>query len=367
MYCSQCGVTVSENANFCHKCGKLIAPATIESNPPSAKGPIDPDPAVTPEPVKELKPEAIPPSKPNAPTKRQIAISICLAIFLALMYWVIVMQALEGMFHTSLKTQNLGGIIFWTALSFWYSWKSLGRRGWIGALIGAFVSVLIIVCMTGISGYVKGQRADILDQVPQFAALKKNFPAVATQVREELKGLSSDTSENRQKLVAMIQTRVLPIVAVALKTTSDAAIIEYANAKIRQFEEVSAANSSDCVSLMTGQLASASPATITRVMGSISKETTEALQSAIIKVLNEADAHRNSPPVADEKRSSALFDRLDAKLKSVHGTSAYYFSDDSLNRPADVRCKAGLLLFKEAVNLPEMDRPFMLRALFVGD
>jgi len=367
MYCSQCGVTVSENASFCHKCGKPIASATEESDAPSASAPIDPNLAVTSESVKVLMSEAIPPIKPNAPTRRQVAISIVLAILLALMYWVVVMQALEGTFHTSLKQQSLGGIIFWTALAFWYSWKSLGRTGWIGALIGAIVSILILFGASGISGYVKGQRADILDQVPQFAALKRNFPDVAEQVRRDMRAMSTDKDENREKLAAMIRTKMLPVLGTALKTTSDAAMLQYGKAKIRQFEEIAKANSSDCVAFMSGELAEASPTKVAMIMSGISKETNQAVQDSIVQVINDADAYRNAPPVSDEKRANNLYRQLDAKLQSTHGTSVFYFSDESLKKSPEIRCKAGMLMFTAAINLPEKDRTFMLRTMFAGE
>ena len=69
----------------------------------------------------------------------------------------------------------------------------------------------------------------------------------------------------------------------------------------------------------------------------------------------------------DEKRFNTLIAQLDAKLKSTYGTSAYYFADDSENLPSAVRCKAGLLLFREALNLPEKDRSFMLTTLFASE
>ena len=96
------------------------------------------------------------------------------------------MEALEGEFHTTQRAGNyVGGMIIWSGAAFWYFWKSLNRRGWVGALVGMAISLLVLFGGAGISGYVKGQRADILDQVPQFAALKRNFPEAAEQVRQD--------------------------------------------------------------------------------------------------------------------------------------------------------------------------------------
>lgn len=364
MFCSQCGTSVANDASFCHRCGKPVAivPHEPASTPaqPSAQS-IAPD---TTKVTKSLLSGVVSANKPFAPTRWQIPISIVLVFVLASTYGLILIDALDGDFHTTVKGRNVGGMIVWGGLTFWYVWKSLNRRAWIGALLGVGISLLVVFLGAGISGYVKGRHADILDQVPQLAALKKNFPEVAEQVRQELRAASKDKGHNPQELAAKVQARFLPVVSAALKTTSDAAMLQYAKAKIQQFQEVADSNASDCLSLMSGRLEKAPPATQARIMASISKETTKALQDAFVKILNDADAHRNAPPASDQKRFNALYEQLDVKLKSAYGTSAYYFGDDSLNKRADVRCKAGLFLFKEALNLAEKDRSFMLRALF---
>ena len=310
---------------------------------------------------------AVPAIKPFVPTRWQIFISIVLVIFLASAYGFIFIDALDGNFHTTVKEKNLGGTIVWGGLTFWYVWKTLNRKGWIGALVGVCISVLVVFLGAAISGYVKAQRADILDQIPPLAALKRNFPDIADQVRQELRAISKDESQKRQQLLAIFQTRVFPVVYASMKTTSDAAVLQYTKVKLQQFREVGNANASDCVSLMLGQLEAAPPATQERITANTSKETRQAMQEAFVKILNDADVFRHAPPGPDETRFKTLFEQLDNKLLTAHSTSAYYFGDDSLNKPAEVRCKAGLLLFEEALNLPEKDRAFMLRALFTGD
>jgi hypothetical protein len=361
MFCSQCGTAVADDASFCHRCGKPVPLVAPESVSTPAQAPVEPIPPDTTKAVKSLTSAALPPIRPFAPSKRQIAVSIALAIILALFYGFLFFDALAGELDTK---GPIGSSIFFSALAFRHFWQCLNRRGWVGALVGVAVSLLVLFLGGAISGYVKGQRSDILDQVPHLAALKRNFPEVAEQVRQELRAASKDKNHNPQELAAKVHARFLPATSAALKTTSDAAMLQYAKAKIQQFQEVADSNASDCVSLMLGRLERAPPAAQARIMAGTSKDTTKALQDALVKILNDADAHRNAPAVSNEKRFNALFGQLDVKLKSANGTSAYYFGDDSLNKPAEVRCKAGLLLFKEALNLPEKDRSFMLRALF---
>ena len=248
--------------------------------------------------------------------------------------------------------------------AFWHLWKRLNRRAWIGAFVGVAISILAIYLQAFAVRYVRGQPSYILDHEPVLAALKKNFPQVAEQLRQEVITASGDRRVNPQELLAKLQARILPVAFVAMKTTSDAAMLQYAKAKIQQSQEVVEANPSDCVSLMLAPPEGLSPAMQAKIIASTSKETLNAIEDAFVKILNDADAHRNAPAAIDEKRFNALIAQLDAKLKSTYGTSAYYFTDDSGKLPSAVRCKAGLLLFKEALNLPEKDRSFILPILF---
>ena len=141
-------------------------------------------------------------------------------------------------------------------------------------------------------------------------------------------------------------------------------MVQLTKAKVRQFEEVAKANANDCVVLTSGRLADQPPEGQARIIASTSKATAEALRDAMVKVLNDADAHRSEPSLPDKNRFNVLYEQLDAKLKSGHGTSAYYFSDESSKAPADIKCKAGILVFSEALTLPEKDRRFMLTTFF---
>lgn len=117
---------------------------------------------------------------------------------------------------------------------------------------------------------------------------------------------------------------------------------------------------------LLGQLASADLEAQMRITNTTSKATREAMQAAFVKVLNDADDQRDIT-LSDDERFNALYEQLDSTLQTTYGTSAYYIGDDSSGHPADVRCKAGLLLFKETLALPPDDRSFMLRNLFAGE
>lgn len=364
MFCSHCGTAVAGDASYCHKCGKPIPTIAPETVAPPAQQPADSLSADETKVLKKAMSAKVPPIKPFAPSKRQIVVSIVAAIFLALIYGFQISAGLDGEYPLG---PPIGGSIVLSLLAFRHFWLCLNRRGWVGGLIGVAISLLVFLLSAAISGYVKGQSNYIIDHTPGLAALKKNFPNVAEQVKQDLVSVSKGQSPNQQELAAMIQKRFFTVLPVALKTTSDAAVLQYAYAKTRQFQEIADSNANDCMLLMSGRLAAAPYATQARIMASVSKETAQALQDSVVKILNDADAYRGAPPAPDEKRFNALLEQLDSKLKSAYGTSVYYFGDDSLNKPADERCKAGLLTFKEALNLPEKDRAFMLRTLFAGD
>lgn len=173
---------------------------------------------------------------------------------------------------------------------------------------------------------------------------------------------------SREELLAQWAPIAQPILRRVLRTTSDEALLQFGRGKVQMYQEVAASNADDCLSMMLVRSDSASQLqSQLRIMASLSKKTNDAMSDANLKVFNAAGSLKAANAVKDPIRFEALFEQLDATLTSTYGTSAYYLSDDSLNKPAEVRCKAGLLLFKEVLNLPPQDRSFMLRQFFGGE
>lgn len=152
MFCPHCGTVVADDAKFCHKCGDPVPSIEQESIVAPAREDKRPVDVI----AKTIEaPESKPPRPiaPLAPSKRQIAVSILLAVFLALMYGFAISDALNGIFKAE---KNAGGFVSLTALAFWYFWRIMNRNAWVGACVGAAVSLILVFLCSGISGYFKG-------------------------------------------------------------------------------------------------------------------------------------------------------------------------------------------------------------------
>ena len=236
MFCSHCGTAVAINASFCHKCGKPVPSVDLESIAASTQAPVEPIPSA-PKTASKSARSPLSPIKLTAPTKRQIAISISLAIILALMFGMELTLALAGE-ESLFVTKQVFGYLFISGLAFWYFWKRLDRRGWVGALIGVTVSLFVLFLGAAIRGYVRGQPSYILEHTPMLAALKKNYPQVYEQVREDLIAASKDKNITAQELTAKMQTKVLPVGMKSLGSTSDEALLQFGKRGQVRFMEI---------------------------------------------------------------------------------------------------------------------------------
>jgi hypothetical protein len=313
----------------------------------------------------------LPPIKPLSPSKQQIAFSTLLVVFLSLEYWLVFSLAFEGLNALSeglFKGKGLVYFLFTGGFSFWYFWKRLNRRGWIGAIIGVIVSLGVIFSGAGIAGYVSSQPSYILEHTPIGAAIKKSYPEDYEKLIQTVVAKTKNKKMGREELDEVAVTEIALIMQgllmKALRVTSDDALLQFGRAQVQIFQEVAALNADDCLTMMVG---SDDIASYLRIMANLSQEAKDANSDASVKVINEAGLLKIASTVKDPVRLEALFINLDAKFTSTYGMSAGYFFDDSLNKPADVRCKAGLLFFKEVLNLPPDDRSFMLRELFGGE
>lgn len=227
MFCSHCGASIANDASFCHACGKPVPFITPESRTTPAASRVEPASPVATKPANSGEGLISRLLKPFAPSKQQRVIPVILAILLLGQYAMAFDIALT--LGKPVAANDIGSFLLTGGLVFWYLWKCLERRGWIGALCGIAVSFLVLVLCSAFAGNVRGQRSDVLDQVPQFAALKENLPEVAEQLRTGLRAVSTDTTENHKRLLAVIRARVGSVVSAAMKTTSHAAIDQYAN------------------------------------------------------------------------------------------------------------------------------------------
>ena len=47
------------------------------------------------------------------------------------------------------------GAMFWSGVGFYYLWKRRGRRGWVGAILGAVIGVVVFTAAAFVSGIIR--------------------------------------------------------------------------------------------------------------------------------------------------------------------------------------------------------------------
>jgi len=293
-------------------------------------------------------------------------------IFVGVLLLGLYSTVLAYLWFNHLDAQTLGFFMLFNGLGFRYYWKRFNRRGWVGVLVSILVSLVFVFLGALIGGYmghplkagytrIQPEYAlEYIEHTPMFVALKQYDPQVSEQVRKEV--IEGSKNKTAHEFGVELGARLQPLVLKALGQTSDSALLQFGKIQLDRFKEVAdKGGATDCVLMMTGSVSSGDQATLTRIMSSITPETMKATQDSIAKILEDAARVPSRPKAKDEQRFNALYDQLDTKLKA-YGTSAYYFVDDT--RTAEERCKSGLSLFKEVLNLPPNDRSFMLRALF---
>ena len=349
MFCSQCGTELAADSIFCFKCGKQIQEHSLIAEP-------SPDDSILPHPS-PLDPAPQPP-KPAGLTKRQnFTLAFWTLLLISIFFVEVLIPALYGEKYDIAKKG--GTLMFGTGWAFWYFWKVRNRKGWVGGIVGVAVSILVLFLGAAIGGYVRGQPDYVLEHTPAFSAIKQHFPKEYESMLQELIALNKEKKLTVEDITGLLDNKIIPLLNQAVKTTSDPAMLLFGKAKLSAFRDAAKDNPADCYAMMSGD---ADPATQIRISKYMSPETSALNEQAMQKVFEDTGTYRqamDSP--TSEARSKTLFTQLDAILTRKYSLSAYDLFDDTHNMPADVRCKAGVAMFEEVINLPSDDRAFMLR------
>ena len=351
MNCSQCGTNLAADAKFCHKCGHAAASDLSPSPTPS----IFPASA----PVVETAPLA--PTQAAKPKRIDwFSLTICLIILIPA-YAAELIPAFAGQ---SSNPKNGAGLLLGSVIMFYFLFKALGRKPWVGAVVGVIAAFALSFASGFISANARNSIEYVIANNPVYVALKKYDPQAFEQLRNELMTVSKSKNVGADEVGSLVMAKIVPLTGKAIAVTSDSALFQYGQARLRSLEEVAKDSADDCMIVISGALATAGPATRKRILSYTSKESNEALISAMVKVLEDSAGEPQQPQAKDESRFESLFVQIDTVLKSKYGTSANYYSDDSLRQPATERCRSGLLTLKEVLKLPDADRSLMLRNLF---
>ncbi|MGH9427030.1 MAG: hypothetical protein ACRD2L_12100, partial [Terriglobia bacterium] len=187
---------------------------------------------------------------------------------------------------------------------------------------------------------------------------KKYDPAEFQRIRTELEALTKDRNTTEEIVFAKLTPILLSVVQKAMTQTSDDAVVQWARAKLAYLEEVATANADDCYLVISGK---ADAAFHSRLLGYMSPQSMNANKEASIRVI-EGAAGRPRQPLNDEARYARLIAQLETKLKAVGLTTNSVFYDTP-GYTSKERCAAGIQIFREALNLKEPDRAFVLRML----
>lgn len=349
MFCSQCGTELTVDSSFCPKCGKPItsqsqiaAPSPVDTRLPQPR-PLDPVPQ---------------PLKPVGLTKRQNLNLALLALLLVIIYAVVLIPTQYGVIYDNGK--DILYVILINGWAFWYFWKVRNRKSWVGAIVGVAVAILVLFFGAAIGGYVRGQPEYVLENTPPYPSIKEHFPKEYESMRQELVAAAKEKKLTSEDLIGLLGSKMIPLVNQSLKTTSNPAMLLFGKAKLSMFRDVSRRNTTACYGMMSGTITNSDLITVSK---SFSPETQALNEQAMQKVIEDSGTYRQTMDSQIlEAHFNSLLAQLDTILTRKYSLSAYYLTDDS--KPADVRCKAGVALFEEVMNLPSDDRVFMLRMLF---
>lgn len=356
MFCPKCGTPCADEASFCHKCGAEI-PTENAAKPkaPVAHVSVNDERAAFPEQSGSVSNGPLPP-KPQS-TAHTLT-TVAAVSFLFAMYLNILGPAFSGLeFNTKGRDQIY--VLFFSGLIGWWLFKSRGFNKWIGGTLGVALSLAVLIAGVVISARAKNSVEYVLAHTPQIAALQKHQPQEYAQIEKEIAAAKSRGAKT-DELQALLNAKVAVLALKVIQSTSDGALLEYGQTKLQMFRDVAAKSTDHCVLLISGKTQEAGPGVAERILASVSEETKAATRKALVRVIKEAVLLETVSDTTVEARFNALYDQVDSKLKS-RGTSVYYFGDEK--KPADVRCRAGLAIYEEVLNLPPADRSFMLRQL----
>jgi hypothetical protein len=172
---------------------------------------------------------------------------------------------------------GLPGMIFWTGLLLFLIWKRMGRSPWQGAVIGGLVAFAVGV---GVGNVARQNAPAVVSQTDDevLAALEHFDPEAAKGVRR----IWADQ--------ALAQRRLEPLMASAIRTASDEAILQLADAQQQIFFAEIPGRVEACSDAARG--------VPPRPFGKPLPEEDKAISAALAAVFRTADAH-GAPPAFD--------------------------------------------------------------------
>jgi len=350
MFCPQCGSLVTPpKAQFCQDCGcKLYKENKIE--------PEHQEKVFVPTKQKSVR-------LPLVPTRFGGILLVLFVIAWIGIYASVFIPAFAGFRPSSIEGYRSGqsgiaGFVIGHTILFYILFRRKNKKGWVGAIAGLVFGFVVLITADVIAR-TKQQGIDyILSHSPEYLAIQKFDPAMFQKMKSELATLATKPNISQQVVLSKLAPMMNETIQKALSQSSDDAIVQLARIKIANLEKVANQNENDCSAIFSNQI---SPEIQERIVAYIPDQNQKESSNAIVKVIENA-VGRPQQPLNDSARLDRLMAPIEVKMHAS-GLSIKYLISDTPDLTPQKRCESGIHLFREALNLNDPDRAYLLRML----
>ncbi len=254
--------------------------------------------------------------------------------------------------------QSVSGAVISTSIIFYILFRRSRKKGWAGAIVGFGVGFFVLVAAHVLARAKQNEPDYILTHNPAYVAIQKYDSDEFRRIKTQVEALAKQPNATHQVVLAKLSPMLMAVAQKALTQTTDEAVIQLARSKLTSLEEVANGSAEDCAAVISGKV---NPDSLSRIVAHSSEQSRRANSDAIVRVIESA-AGRPQQPSIDTARYARLIAQIEVKLKAL-GLSTEYMLSDAAGHTAKERCAAGIQIFREALNLKDPDRAFVLRML----
>jgi hypothetical protein len=340
-FCNHCGTELTEDAAYCHSCGRPIY------KPTDAQAEKVSSPSAT---------------QATAPLETTPSLQHKSKSWWATPILILCLIALVGISASIILGPNdpkqLQSLVFGCIITGVILAKKKGASGWIGALIGIAAAVFLGIVLSVVRP-ILFPIDYVVERSPEFLALKQFDPATYEKVKAKLKTLPRSTSSE----MAITQTLplMMEVLPKALRQTSDDATLQYAKDLTEGYAEMAKVTTpEECAAFFTGKTTPGMDAHLAAKVASRRQQT-----EAFSRILTDA-VQRPNPYKPDSARFRALYIQIDVAMRAEGGAGPETVFADPPVLPPALLCNGRVEFFRQVMLLPPSDRSFFLRAFILG-
>lgn len=348
MFCAHCGnKVISPDAQFCLNCGS-------ELNKANKDEPEHQEKVFVPKHQKSV---------PLEPTRFGEILLVLFVIALIGIYASVFIPAFAGFRPSSIEGYRSGqsgiaGFVIGHAILFYILFRRKNKKGWVGAIAGIVFGLVVLGIADGIA-QVKQHGTDyILRHSPEYLAIQKYDPAMFQRMKTELEALAKKPDTTQQVVLSKLVPMMFETFQKALTQTTDEAIVQFARIKVANLEKVANVSENDCFAIFSEQV---NPGKYANLLTYIPEQDQKESRIAVASVIENAIG-RPQQSLNDSARLDRLMAPIEVKMHAS-GLSIKYLISDTPELTPKKRCDSGIHLFREALNLNDPDRAYLLRML----